>query len=42
MALHDKLDQLRNDQLVTILARIESLAEDIRRLESARTPRPRN
>jgi uncharacterized membrane protein len=39
MALHDKLDQLRNDQLVTILARIERLAEDIRRLESRRTPR---
>jgi uncharacterized membrane protein len=42
MALHDKLDQLRNDQLVTILARIESLAEDIRKLERARTPRAPN
>ncbi|HRO27783.1 MAG TPA: DUF1003 domain-containing protein [Luteimonas sp.] len=33
MALHDKLDQLRNDQLMTILGRIEALAESIRRLE---------
>jgi uncharacterized membrane protein len=33
MALHDKLDQLRNDQLVAILSRIESLSEDIRRIE---------
>jgi len=39
MALHDKLDQLRNDQLVTILARIERLAEDIQRLESRRKGR---
>ncbi len=33
MALHDKLDQLRNDQLVAILSRIEALSEDIRRME---------
>lgn len=33
MALHDKLDQLRNDQLVTILSRIEALSEDIRRID---------
>ncbi|RTZ48039.1 DUF1003 domain-containing protein [Candidimonas sp. SYP-B2681] len=33
MALHDKLDQLRNDQLGAILSRIEALAEDIRRME---------
>lgn len=33
MALHDKLDQMRNDQLVAILARIEVLAESIQRLE---------
>ncbi|MGN6468372.1 MAG: DUF1003 domain-containing protein [Rhizobiaceae bacterium] len=39
MALHDKLDQLRNDQLVTILARIERLAEDIQRLENRRKGR---
>jgi uncharacterized membrane protein len=38
MALHDKLDQLRNDQLVTILARIERLAEDIQKLERRRRP----
>ena len=38
MALHDKLDQLRNDQLVAILSRIETLSEDIRRMEGgART-----
>jgi len=35
MALHDKLDQLRNEQLVALLHRIEALAEDIRRLERA-------
>ena len=34
MALHEKLDQLRNDQLVAILRRIEALAEDIRKLEN--------
>jgi len=33
MALHDKLDQMRNDQLVALLSRIEDLSEDIRRLE---------
>ena len=33
MALHDKLDQLRSDQLVAILRRLEALSEDIRRLE---------
>lgn len=33
MALHDKLDQLRTDQLTTILGRIEALAESIRKLE---------
>jgi len=39
MALHEKLDQLRNDQLVAILKRIEALAEDIRKLEGgARLP----
>jgi uncharacterized protein (UPF0335 family) len=38
MALHDKPDQLRNDQLVTILARIERLAEDIQKLERRRRP----
>lgn len=36
MALHDKLDQLRNEQLQTILLRIEDLAADIRRIETAR------
>lgn len=30
MALHDKLDQLRNEQLVAILERIETLAETVR------------
>ncbi|HUH59981.1 MAG TPA: DUF1003 domain-containing protein [Candidimonas sp.] len=33
MALHDKLDQLRNEQMVAILSRIESLSEDIRRMD---------
>ncbi|WP_202878188.1 DUF1003 domain-containing protein [Luteimonas marina] len=33
MALHDTLDQPSNDQLVTILDRIEALAGSIRRLE---------
>jgi len=33
MALHDKLDQLRNDQLMTILGRIEALADEVRRLQ---------
>ena len=33
MALHDKLDQLRNDELVAILSRIEALSKDIRRME---------
>lgn len=37
MALHDKLDQLRNEQLMTILSRIEALAADIRRLEAGRS-----
>lgn len=32
MALHDKLDQLRSDQLVAILDRIEALSEDIKRI----------
>jgi uncharacterized membrane protein len=36
MALHDKLDQLRDDQLVTILSRIEKLAQDIQKLEHSR------
>lgn len=36
MALHDKLDQLRNDQLVDLLQRIEALAESIQRLERDR------
>jgi uncharacterized membrane protein len=40
MALHDKLDQLRNDQLVAILQRIERLADDIKKLEGNRGPRP--
>jgi uncharacterized membrane protein len=39
MALHDKLDQLRNDQLVAILQRIERLADDIKKLEGNRRPR---
>ena len=38
MALHDKLDQLRNEQLAAILLRIEALAEDIRRMEATRAP----
>jgi uncharacterized membrane protein len=38
MALHDKLDQLRDEQLVTILARIEKLAQDIQKLERSRNP----
>ncbi len=33
MALHDKLDQLRNDELVVLLQRIEALTESIRTLE---------
>lgn len=33
MALHDKLDQLRNEQIIAVLDRIEALAEDVRRLE---------
>lgn len=33
MALHDKLDQLRNEQIIVVLDRIEALAEDVRRLE---------
>lgn len=33
MALHEKLDQLRNDQLVTILSRIEAISENIQRME---------
>lgn len=32
MALHDKLDQLRSEQLADILLRIEGLAEEIRAL----------
>ena len=36
MALHDKLDQLRNEQMVQILNRIEVLSEDIRRMERTR------
>ena len=39
MALHDKLDQLRNDQLVTILSRIEALSEDIRRIDQSPSKR---
>jgi uncharacterized membrane protein len=42
MALHDKLDQLRDDQLVTILTRIEKLAEDIQKLERGRKTRAAN
>ena len=38
MALHDKLDRLRNEQLITVLDRIEALAEAIRRLEQGREP----
>ncbi len=34
MALHDKLDQIRNNQLVALLGRIEVVAKDIQRLES--------
>lgn len=37
MALHEKLDQLRNDQLVTMLERIEALAESIRELERSQS-----
>jgi len=33
MALHDKLDQLRNEELVALLRRIDDLGEAIRRLE---------
>lgn len=33
MALHDKLDQLRHEQLVALLRRIDDLGEAIRRLE---------
>ncbi|HRO00114.1 MAG TPA: DUF1003 domain-containing protein [Nitrobacter sp.] len=33
MALHDKLDQLRNEQLIALLDRIEALGEDVRRLQ---------
>lgn len=33
MALHDKLDQLRNEQILVILSRIEALADNINRLE---------
>lgn len=39
MALHDKLDQLRNERLVALLHRIEDLGEDIRRLERGAGPR---
>jgi uncharacterized membrane protein len=42
MALHEKLDQLRNDQLVTILDRIEKLTKDIQRLERGRKQRTAN
>jgi uncharacterized membrane protein len=42
MALHDKLDQLRNDQLVAILERIERLADDIKRIEHRRGPHAGN
>ena len=38
MALHDKLDQLRDEQMAAILLRIEALAEDIRRIEADRAP----
>jgi len=38
MALHDKLDQLRNEQLAAILTRIEALADDIRRQGSVPGP----
>ncbi|MRX50055.1 DUF1003 domain-containing protein [Paracoccus sp. S-4012] len=33
MALHDKLDQLRNEQIMALLERIEAVAEEVRRLE---------
>lgn len=36
MALHEKLDQMRNDQLVAILERIEALAQSIEALERKR------
>lgn len=45
MALHDKLDQMRNDQLVAILERIEVLTENMRRLDQKNAdtnPRPDN
>ena len=33
MALHDKLDPLRNDELIAMLSRVEALSEDFRRME---------
>src|SRR5690606_15110167 len=42
MALHDKLDQLRNDQLMAILERIETLADSIRQLERGANERSAN
>lgn len=33
MSLHDKLDQMRNEQLLVLLQRIEALTENIRQLE---------
>jgi uncharacterized membrane protein len=42
MALHDKLDQLRNEQIVAIIERIEKLAKDIQGLERGRKTRAAN
>jgi len=39
MALHDKLDQLRNDELLVLLQRIEAMAESIRSLELTNHPK---
>ena len=40
MALHEKLDRVRDEQLAAILHRIEVLARDIRDIQGARTPEP--
>lgn len=38
MALHEKVDRVRDEQLMAILHRIEDLAADIRLLQSAPSP----
>jgi hypothetical protein len=35
MALHEKLDEMRHSEIVTILSRIETLAEQLERIERA-------